>query len=118
MNEYADRPFTVASFIQFIKEKKLMGTRCRISGSLFLPPRAICPECYSNQMEWVELGGKGVLAAFTIIYSGFKNKDTHEYLPYCTGIIELEERVKISAIILGLDIAKPNIRFVVCKPDL
>jgi uncharacterized OB-fold protein len=111
MTESTDRPFTAASFNQFLSENKLMGSRCPHCQEIFLPPRAICPKCHSNQMEWVEMSGKGKLAAFTSIYIGptFMNeagfgKDN----PYITGIVELEEGVKISALVLGLDARHPE----------
>jgi uncharacterized protein len=104
-------PFTVVSFNQFLNEKKLMGTRCTQCGHLYLPPRAICPNCLSEQLEWVELAGKGKLAAFTVIYVGPTAMISAGYNrenPYVSGIVELGEGVKISAQILGVDGTKPE----------
>jgi uncharacterized OB-fold protein len=111
MSEQLQRPFTAASFNQFLEEEKLMGSRCTECGGLYLPPRALCPQCHSEDMEWVEMGGQGRLAAFTSIYIaptamnalGFDR--TH---PYLTGIVELNEGVKISARLLDLDAQKPQ----------
>ncbi len=105
------RPITAASFNQFLNEKKLMGTRCPKCDKLYLPPRAICSQCYGHSMEWVELSGQGKLAAFTSIHiapsfmieQGFDRQN-----PYCCGIVETEEGDKISARILGLDARKPE----------
>ncbi len=104
-------PFTVASFNQFLNEKKLMGTRCTQCGQLYLPPRAICPHCFSEQLDWVELAGKGKLGAFTIIYVGptpMVNAGYSRENPYVSGIVELDEGVKISAQILGVDAKHPE----------
>ena len=38
----ATLPFTVASFNQFLNEKKLMASRCPQCDALYLPPRALC----------------------------------------------------------------------------
>ena len=102
------RPFSAASFNQYLAEQKLMGSRCAACGQLYLPPRAICPHCHSNQMEWTELSGEGTLAAFTAIHiaptlmleEGYGRDN-----PYCTGIVETAEGVKISARIIGVDAA-------------
>lgn len=110
MNEITQRPFTAASFNQFLKEKKLMASRCTQCGGLYLPPRALCPTCHGDLLEWVELSGKGRLAAFTSIYiaptamvkAGYGRDN-----PYVAGIVELEEGVKISARILGVDACQP-----------
>lgn len=105
------RPFTSAAFDQFIAEHKLMASRCTKCGESYVPPRAICPKCHSEEMEWVETSGKGKLAAFTVIYSGptfmveqgFDRKN-----PYVSGIVELEEGARMSARITGVDPTKPN----------
>jgi uncharacterized OB-fold protein len=62
-------------------------------------------------MEWVEMKGKGKLAAFTAIYvgppsmvaEGFNRKN-----PYCVGVVEFEEGVRIDARIEGLDTKNPE----------
>ncbi len=105
------RPFSAAAFNQFIAEHKLMATQCTKCKGVYAPPRAICPNCHSEEMAWVETSGKGKLAGFTVIYSGptfmveqgFDRKN-----PYISGIVELEEGTNISARILGVDPMKPN----------
>lgn len=104
-------PFTVASFNAFLNEKKLMASRCAACGDLYLPPRAICPKCYGGQLEWVEMDGKGTLAAFTVVYVGptpMNNAGYSRENPYVSGIVELEEGPKISAQILGVDAQHPE----------
>jgi len=66
----AERPFNDISYEQFLNEEKLMGSRCKKCGTLFVPPRSICVKCYAAEMEWVEVEGKGKLAAFTCISVG------------------------------------------------
>lgn len=105
------RPFTAASFAQYLNEKKLMGSHCPHCNADYLPPRAICPQCHSDQLEWVEFSGKAKLAAFTSIFiaptamiaAGFGREN-----PYLAGVVELDEGVKISAQILGLEARKPE----------
>ena len=105
------RPFSAAAFDQYIAEHKLMATRCTKCGGICIPPRAICPKCQSEELEWVETSGRGRLAAFTVIYSGptfmveqgFDRKN-----PYISGIVELEEGTRMSARIIGIDPAKPT----------
>ncbi len=106
----ADRPLTVASFDRFLGEKKLMASRCTACGRLDLPPRAICPSCYAERPEWVELAGRGTLAAYTSVYvvptfmaeEGFDRNH-----PYCTAIVALAEGPQISARLLGVDAGAP-----------
>jgi len=108
--EMIDHPFTAAAFNQFLNEHKLMASRCTTCGELYLPPRAICPKCHSQELEWVALSGKGKLAAFTSVYIGPTSMNNLGYgrnNPYLAGIVALEEGVKISARILGLDASRP-----------
>ena len=105
------RPFTAASFDQYLAEEKLMASRCMDCGALHLPPRAICPECYSENLEWTETSGKGKLVGFTVVVivptfmaeQGFGRNN-----PYVSGIVELDEGVKISARIIDVDVTKPE----------
>lgn len=105
------KPFTAASFAGYLNDKKLMGSHCPHCNTSFLPPRALCPTCFSDQLDWVEFKGKARLAAFTSIYiaptamieAGYGRDN-----PYLAGVVELEEGVKISGQILGADPGQPD----------
>jgi uncharacterized OB-fold protein len=111
MTETISPPFTAAAFNQFLAEKKLMGSHCPYCDATHLPPRAICPQCLGDDLVWIEVSGKGKLAAFTSIYiaptfmieQGFDRDN-----PYLTAIIELEEGPKISARLVGFDPRQPE----------
>lgn len=105
------RPFTAASFDQYLAEGKLMASRCEDCGELTLPPRAICPKCHSEKMIWTETSGKGKLAGFTVISIAptfMMEQGYGRNNPYVSGIVELDEGVKISARINGLDATQPT----------
>ena len=98
-------------FQQYLGEHKLMGTRCTKCGAMYLPPRAICPACHSDQLEWIEMSGKGKLAAFSSVFIGPSAMQAEGYdrtNPYCAGVVELDEGVKISARVLGVDAKQPD----------
>jgi uncharacterized OB-fold protein len=102
--------FTSANFNKYLSEHKLMGTHCTHCGGVYLPPRAICPQCHSDQLEWIELSGRGKLAAFSSVFIGPSAMNAEGYdrtNPYCAGIVELDEGVKISARVLGVDAKQP-----------
>lgn len=109
-DEVTVRPFSAASFDQYLAEHKLMAARCTECGATYVPPRAICPSCHSEELDWNEVSGKGRLAAFTVIYSGptfMLQQGFDRRNPYVSGIVELEEGPRISARITGVDPAKP-----------
>lgn len=104
-------PFNDISYERFLSNEKLMGSRCSNCGALFAPPRPICMKCHGAEMEWIELRGKGKLAAFTCIAIGppFMAKEGYDRKhPYVSGVIELEEGVRVVARIEGVDGTKPE----------
>jgi len=105
------RPFSDISYQQFLNEEKLMGSKCQKCGALFAPPRPICTKCYGTEMEWVEMKGKGKLAAFTCITVGppFMIEEGYDRKhPYVSGVVELEEGAKVDARIEEVDGSKPE----------
>jgi hypothetical protein len=106
-----ERPFSDISYNEHLHEEKLMGVRCRQCGAAFVPPRPFCVACYSSDLEWVEMKGRGKLAAFTCVNipppfmmaEGYDRKR-----PYCSGVVELEEGGRVAARIEGVDARKPE----------
>lgn len=111
----ADRPFTAASFQAYMNEGKLMGSRNRETGEIFVPPRPIDPATQGEDMEWIELSGRGTLAAFTSVYIGTSAMIDAGYdrsKPYVAGIVQLEEGPRISAQIAGVDATQPDLAWI------
>ena len=106
-----ERPFSDLSYGQFLNEEKLMGSKCMECDTLFVPPRPICIKCHSSDMEWVEVGGKGKLSAFTCITVGPPFMIAEGYdrnHPYCSGVVELKEGIRVDARIEGVDTNRPE----------
>ncbi len=107
----SDRPVCEASYQEYLKEKKLMGVKCKKCGALFTPPRPICTKCYSSDMEWVEMKGKGKIVAFSVIpyvtmpmvVEGYGRDN-----PVCAAVVELDEGTRLSAQVFGVDCAHPE----------
>ena len=106
-----ERPFSDIPYEQFLNEERLMGSRCKACDALFVPPKPICTKCYGSGMEWVEMKGKGKLSAFTVIAIGPPSMIAEGYNrknPYCSGVVELEEGVRVDARIEEVDTTKPE----------
>jgi len=54
----------VSRFFIELENKRLMGTRCPLCDSIWVPPRAICPEDH-KVTNWIELPSHGTLEAFS-----------------------------------------------------
>ncbi len=88
-----------------------MGSRCLPCQAVFVPPRALCPRCDSSNMEWEKMEGRGKLVAFTCIAIGTPAMLKLGYgreNPYCTGVVELEEKARVVARIQGVDTRNPG----------
>ena len=106
-----ERPFSDISYEQFLKEERLMGSRCKQCGALFVPPRPFCLKCHGGEMEWVETSGGGKLAAFTSIAvcpPHMVKEGYNRSCPYVSGVVELDEGPRVVARIEGVDGTKPE----------
>ena len=52
-------------FIDYLKDNKVMGTRCKDCGMSFFPPRMDCHQCLASNVEWFEVSGTGKLVSFS-----------------------------------------------------
>lgn len=70
MNRWTE-PFWAAA-----RERRLVGAQCACCGAFRMPPSPRCPECLSEEINWVELSGRGVVYSYTIVretpYPGFE----------------------------------------------
>jgi uncharacterized OB-fold protein len=101
-------PYTkVADFAQYLKDGRLMGSKCKACGATSFPPRADCGECMSGDFELVEISGKATLHTFTKIVAaptGFE-----DVVPYTVGVVDLKEGGRLLAWI-GESISEKQIK--------
>jgi len=105
-----DNNFTIAAYQGFIDDGKLMGSRCTKCGAMFLPLKPICDQCQEASMELLQMSGRGKIVAYSVIMIGPQKMIEEGFdrqNPYCSGIVELDEGIRIPARIAGVDIAKP-----------
>ncbi len=76
------------AFWEGLKEEKFFIQKCNNCNEMFFPSRILCPECLSDNIEYVESKGKGILYAFTEIRAKTPGFET----PFIIGLIELDEK--------------------------
>lgn len=86
-------PFTIDQFYRFIGEKRIMAAKCKNCGSVILPPRPMCTNCLSTDLEWAELKPRGRILTYTVIHVA--PKEFEQNAPYAFGIVELEEGTRL-----------------------
>lgn len=52
-------------FYENLKQGRLTTTKCKDCGVVSYPPRVICPECYSENLEYIDLPKKGKVIVFS-----------------------------------------------------
>jgi uncharacterized OB-fold protein len=93
----------VHKFFEGLREGKIYMTRCKKCSEKFFPPRADCPKCLSQDMEWILLSGRGELLTCTVV--NVKPPSFTHYKDYVVAIAEMEEGVRVLA---WLDVDDPK----------
>jgi len=78
----------ISQFFTNLKEGCLTTTKCKKCGKLLWPPRIICSNCLSNDLEWVDLGTEGELYAFTEMRVGAPLGFVED-VPFCIGMVKI-----------------------------
>lgn len=90
---------TAKMFAEALKEGKLLGLKCNKCGAYTVPPKKVCMECCSEDLEIIQLSGKGQIQTFTVIRvppEGFE-------APYIVGMAELDEGPWLMGNIIDID---------------
>lgn len=83
-------PYTkVDGFADYLRDGRIMGSRCKACGAVTFPPRSDCSACLGEHFEFVEFSGQGTLQTYTRIEAaptGFER-----FTPYVVGVVDLQE---------------------------
>jgi len=74
-------------------------TRCESCGRYSFPPKPFCPHCWSRQIAWAPLSGRGKLYSQTVVHAApaaFRDE-----IPYRVGIVDLDEGVRVATRVLA-----------------
>ncbi len=74
-------------FIELMKNKKILGTRCKKCDKVWMPPRINCSDCFEDT-EWIELKPEGEILISTIAW--FTTSAFIQNVPYAMGFIKIE----------------------------
>lgn len=105
------RPGTDAEsrpFFEGCGRGELLLQRCAACGALRVRPRALCPECLSDEAAWVRASGRGTVHTYTVTHQnqapGFR-----EALPYVLAYVDLEEGVRLLTNLVDCDPADVHV---------
>jgi len=80
---------TASTFLIALRDrKKILGTRCAACARVYVPPRKVCPTCFVENSEWVEVADQGTLLAYTVTRRQLAALP--EQAPVSFGLIKLD----------------------------
>ena len=84
------------------RERRLLIRKCSSCGALHFMPRHLCPVCWSDELEWVESKGTGIVHTFTVMRRA-PLANFAALAPYVVALIELDEGPRMVANVQGSD---------------
>ncbi len=89
---FIEKAEKILPFWEGLNEGKFKTTKCQNPncGAIHFPPRILCPECYSTQIEWVNLPTTGTVETFTHVEippEGFAE-------PYYLAMVQMDQLEK------------------------
>ena len=74
-------------FLELMRNKKILGTKCKKCGKVWMPPRINCSDCYEDT-DWVEMKQTGEIKISTIVW--FTTSEFIQNVPYSIAFIKLD----------------------------
>jgi uncharacterized OB-fold protein len=90
---------TAKMFSDALREGRLLGLKCGDCGAHTVPPKKVCMECGSENMETSELMGTGAIQTFTVVRTppeGFE-------APYIVAMAALDEGPWVMGNVVNVD---------------
>jgi uncharacterized OB-fold protein len=104
MDKFLPRPTPEsAPFWQGCQDHKLMLQYCAACDAHQFYPRVICATCMSEQIEWREASGRGVVESYTIVTRAVSDAYAAD-VPYVIALITLQEGPRMMSNVIGCDV--------------
>ena len=84
-----EHKLTFKDYNEALKQNKLLGLKCQACGAITVPPKIVCRQCTSPDIEVIELKGTGKIRTFTTVYVTAEGREAE--VPYTIVMVELDE---------------------------
>ena len=84
------------------REERLIIQQCSDCGKHIFYPRIACPDCFSDNVTWVAVSGRGTIYTFTVVENNAPSAFTGD-IPYVVAVIRLEEGVQLLSNVVDCD---------------
>lgn len=90
-----------APFWNALAEGSFVSTRCGACGHVTFPPKPVCPDCWSSDVQWTDLATTGVLYSWTRVHAPPEAFAVES--PYALGIVDLAGGIRLACRLLPHD---------------
>lgn len=83
----------VGRFFRELRDNaSIYANKCPQCGRYLVPPRIVCGRCHVEMGDWVKVGPRGTLLAYTVCEQAFLDPGTGKprEVPYTAGCIQLD----------------------------
>ena len=101
---------TFKEYNEALKKDKLLGLKCKECGKINVPPKMVCGQCTSLDMEVLELSGKGNIQTFTTVFVAPEGREAE--VPYTIVMVELDEGPWIVGNLIDIDPSKATMELI------
>ncbi len=95
-------------FWDALRSRKLVLPYCSDCGRPHLPPGPVCPNCFSDRLEWRPVSGRGRVSTWTVVHKAWFPAFAGD-VPYNVVQVELDEGPRLTTSVVGA----PNERLAV-----
>lgn len=79
-----------------LRDHRLLAPRCDRCGTTWLPPGPWCPACWSRDLTWAQLSGRGTVTSWVRFHQQYYRSGPFE-VPYAVAEVTLEEGPRLYA---------------------
>lgn len=83
---------------------RLLIEECASCGHAYLYPRRMCPSCWSDDVRWRDVSGRGVLYTYSVVRMN-DLPPFNERVPYVLAMVDLEEGPRLMTNLEGVSLA-------------
>ena len=77
-----------ARYLRALKDKKILGSKCSVTGKVFVPPLMSSPESFAPCDELVEVPDRGVVTTYCVVNIPVIGREVE--LPYVAASVALD----------------------------
>jgi len=85
-----------------LKRRELKMQRCGDCGKTWYPPAPFCPVCWSRNVSWQTLSGRGRVNSWVVFHQAYFSSFKDD-IPYNVAEVELEEGPRLLTNLVAVD---------------